>query len=51
MNTRMKIGWEICNVDDYIQVNRCFRCSRYNHRFADCREERIHVLSVQEDTN
>ena len=39
MNTRMKIGWVICNVEDYIHVNSCFKCSRYNHRLADCRGE------------
>ena len=39
LNARMKIGWAICNVDDYIHVNRCFKCSRYNHRLADCRGE------------
>ena len=37
MNTRTKIGWVICNIDDYIHVNRCFKCSRYNHRLVDCR--------------
>ena len=39
LNTRMKIGWEICKAADYIHVNRCFKCSRYNHRLADCRGE------------
>jgi len=39
MNTRKKIGWVICKFDDYIQVNKCFKCSRYNHRLADCRGE------------
>ena len=24
LNTRMKIGWVICRVEDYIHVNRCF---------------------------
>jgi hypothetical protein len=36
-NTRGKIGWEICKADDYVHVDRCFKCSRYNHRLADCR--------------
>ena len=39
MNTRIKIGWVICKAVDYIHVNRCFKCSRYNHRLADCRGE------------
>jgi hypothetical protein len=37
MNTRTKIGWVICNVAGYIDVNGCFKCSRYNHRLVDCR--------------
>jgi hypothetical protein len=37
--TRLKIGWVICKADDYIHVNRCFKCSRYNHRLAKCRGE------------
>jgi len=39
MNTRIKIEWVICKAADYIQISRCFKCSRYNHRFADCRGE------------
>ena len=39
MNSRMKIGWVICRVDDYLHVNRCFKCSRFNHRLTDCRRE------------
>jgi DNA-directed RNA polymerase subunit RPC12/RpoP len=39
LNTRMKIGWEICKVDYYIHIYRCFTCSRYNHRLADYRGE------------
>jgi len=39
LNTRMKICWVICNVDNYIHLNRCFKCSKYNHRLADCKDE------------
>jgi hypothetical protein len=28
----------ICNVDEYIQENRRFKCSRYNSRLADYRD-------------
>jgi hypothetical protein len=31
-NTKLKIGWHIYNTRDYIVVNKCFKCSRYNHR-------------------
>jgi hypothetical protein len=35
--TKLKIGWHICNIADYVVVNRCFKCSGYNHRASDCR--------------
>ena len=35
--TKLKIGWHICNTEDYVVVNRCFKCSGYNHRASDCR--------------
>jgi hypothetical protein len=37
--TKLKIGWHICNVEDYVVVSRCFKCSRYNHRASNCRGE------------
>ena len=39
LQTKLKIGWLICNVGDYLVAKRCFRCSRYNHRHQDCRGE------------
>jgi hypothetical protein len=39
MQARIKLGWAICNVDDYMVVKRCFCCSRYNHNFRDCKGE------------
>jgi ribosomal protein L29 len=38
-NTKLKIGWHICNMRDYVVVNRCFKCSRFNHRASNCRGE------------
>ena len=37
VNKKLKIGWLICNVDDYLIAKRCFRCSRFNHRHQECR--------------
>ena len=50
IQSRIKLGWEICRVDDYIVAKRCFRCSRYNHNFRDCRGRR-HVHCALGVTN
>jgi hypothetical protein len=39
LQSRMKLGWEICTVRDYIVATRCFKCSKYNHRAHECRGE------------
>jgi hypothetical protein len=36
---KIKLGWQICRIEDYLVANRCVRCSRFNHRFCDCRGE------------
>jgi hypothetical protein len=35
--TKLKIGWHICNAEDYVVVNRCYNCSGYNHKANFCR--------------
>lgn len=39
LQNKLKIGWTKCNTDDYIPVNRWFKCSRFNHHFSKCRSE------------
>jgi hypothetical protein len=39
VHRKLKIGWLICNVDDYLVAKRCFRCSRFNHTHQECRGE------------
>ena len=39
IQARIKLGWAICRIDDYIVAKRCFRCSRYNHNFRNCKGE------------
>jgi hypothetical protein len=37
LQTKLKLGWEICNTADYIIPTRCFRCNRYNHKHYECK--------------
>jgi hypothetical protein len=39
LQNKIKIVRTICNTDDYISVNRCFKCSRFNNHFSECRSE------------
>jgi len=39
LQNKVKLGWLICKTEAYVSVNRRFKCSRYNHRARDCREE------------
>ena len=39
LQSRLKIGWEICYVADYLTPTRCFKCSRYNHKHYECKGE------------
>jgi len=39
MINRIKLVWAICRVDDYIVAKRCYRCSKYNHTFRECKGE------------
>lgn len=34
---KIKLGWNMCNWQDYIKVSRCFKCSKYNHRAQNCK--------------
>jgi hypothetical protein len=37
IHKRVKLGWLICYIEDYLTVNRCFNCSKFNHKFRECR--------------
>jgi len=32
LSIKIKIGWHMCNWDDYVNIRRCFKCCKYNHR-------------------
>lgn len=33
---KLKIGWNICKVQDYVGILRCFKCCGYYHFAKDC---------------
>jgi len=39
LRKKMKLCWNMCSVDDYIRINRCYNCSKFNHRAQDCKGE------------
>jgi hypothetical protein len=36
VDRKLKIGWHVCNSTDYLNVTRCYKCSKYNHRAQEC---------------
>jgi hypothetical protein len=39
LQKKVKLGWLLCKIDDYLVANRCFKCSGFNYRFSECRGE------------
>jgi hypothetical protein len=39
IQNKIKLGWQICKIEDYVVATRCFKCSRFNHRLRDCKGE------------
>lgn len=35
----LKMMWNMCNVEDFVVINRCFLCLGYNHRSMECRNK------------
>lgn len=36
---KLRVGWRICPVSEYIYVMRCYRCCGYNHKADKCTNE------------
>jgi hypothetical protein len=34
---KIKLSWIVCRLGDYLVANRCFKCSKFNHRQRECR--------------
>jgi hypothetical protein len=47
VNRKLKIGWHVCNSNDYLTVTRCYKCSKYNHRAQECFGEVVCPHCVQ----
>jgi hypothetical protein len=41
LNNKVKLGWTLCKVDDYLVAKRCYRCSKYGHVHKDCKGEEV----------
>ena len=39
LSSKIRLGWHLCRADDYVTATRCFKCSKFNHRTAECRGE------------
>ena len=39
LNKKLKLGWLICDVNNYLVAKRCFKCSRFNHRHQEYKWE------------
>jgi hypothetical protein len=39
LQTKLKMGWLICSVGDYLVSERCFKCRKYNHGHQECKGE------------
>jgi hypothetical protein len=34
---KVKLGWIMYKLGDYLVANRCYNCSKFNHRFIECK--------------
>ena len=39
LTNKVKLGWLICYVGDYIHITLCYNCCKYEHKAKDCKGE------------
>ena len=37
LRKKIKLGWSMCNWEDYIMVTHFYKCSKFNHHAQDCK--------------
>jgi hypothetical protein len=37
LHTKIKLGWQICSVGNYLVAKQCYNCSKHNHRQREFR--------------
>ena len=37
--SKLKMGWLMCWAGEYLVAKRCYKCSRYKHKYHDCKGE------------
>lgn len=48
---KLKIGWKLCKVEDYISILRCFKCCGFYHFAKDCaKKEMCGICAKQHST-
>jgi hypothetical protein len=48
MHHKLKLGWHICGIEDYLVATRCFHCSRIGHTTKFCRNKETCPLCTGE---
>jgi hypothetical protein len=39
LQSKVKLGWQLCKAEDYVAATRCFKFSRYTHRYREYKGE------------
>ena len=50
IQTKIKLGWQICKIEHYVVATRCFKCSRFNQGITTVGEKKL-ALYAQELTS